>query len=84
MAIMLSVVIILTPSYKIGTWNNFDYAELSQFGQYSERYSAGYCYAECCYCAEAFYTIAKSFIEPDHDPLDPTHLPSMLMQNNKK
>ncbi len=36
------------------------------------------------YCAEAFYTLAKSFIEPDHDPLDPAHLPSMLMQNNKK
>ncbi len=36
------------------------------------------------YCADAFYTIAKSFIESDHDPLDPAHLPSMLMQNNKK
>ncbi len=32
----------------------------------------------------AFYTISKSFIEYDHDPLDPAHLPSMLMQNNKK
>jgi hypothetical protein len=31
-----------------------------------------------------FYIMAKSFIEHNHDPLDPTHLPSMLMKNNKK